>query len=270
MRNIFKRRRPDPPRYYIYLSQAKLDVLVSQIPVSRLRSLEAEVKVGLPMATAGIKSPAVARSSELAAKATVLRAYLRRNNDWVGTIENPKSYVHGVGTLPYGIMHGYRELAMFAGILDNVKVVLIGSASSMVGAAADATAKHNIDYYFVKFLSYAAKDGLEPEFNGYVDLGYYGEIMAKWKSLWDLGPAAPKKSLPDPQALSDGRRTVAEAVDQILGITPPDLAEDPAVKIGPAVPLLPSNSLSLEFLAKPLFKGNGILVATPIYVALAD
>lgn len=214
MPNIFRRPRHLPPRYYIYISQTKVEILVPQIPAQLLRSLEAEIKVNVGILAAGIKKPISDPSPELAAKVGVLSNYLDKQRDWTGTIADPRRYVKGVAPLQYGVMQDYwAELVVFGGVVDGVKLALIGSPASLIGAAADSTANHSLNYYVLKFLSEAAED-------------------------------------------AQGRGGEGEY----------EKAVDGALRAG----VLPPTRNRLEFLAKVLFSNDSVLVATPIYVALAD
>ncbi|MFJ5034568.1 DUF7019 family protein [Streptomyces sp. NPDC088560] len=214
MPNIFKRSRNRPLQYYVYISQTKLEILIPQIPARRLRSLEAEIKINVAAFAAGVKKSASAPSPELAAKAGVLSDYLEKQRGWVGTLADPGRYVKGVASLQYGVMQDYAaKLAFFGGVVDGVKLALIGSPASLVGAAADTAANHSLDYYVLKFLRQQAENA---------------------------------------RGSDDGASYEA--------------AVDGALNAG----VLPPTRLRLEFLAKPLFHNDRVLVATPIYVALAD
>jgi hypothetical protein len=214
MPNIFKRSSNRPLQYFVYISQTKLEILIPQIPARLLRSLEAEIKINVAAFAAGVKKTASAPPPELAAKAVVLSDYLEKQSGWVGTLADPGRYVKGVASLQYGVMQDYAaELAFFGGVVDGVKLALIGSPASLIGAAADTAANHSLDYYVLKFLRQQAENARE------------GGDGASYETAVD-------------GALSAG--------------------------------VLPPTRLRLEFLAKPLFHNLRVLVATPIYVALAD
>jgi hypothetical protein len=230
---MFKRS-PNPKlQYYIYISQSKVEMLVPQIPAFDLRSLEAELKVNVAAFAVGVKKPASAPSPELAAKTRAVSGYLQKQEGWVGTVTSPQRFVRGVAPLQYGVMKDYvAELAFFGGIVDGVKVGLIGSSASLVGAAAKADANHSLDYYVLKFLRSAAGDDDESE-----------------------------EAAADPE--------VEMALDEQFEMNfaePFETALDEALQPG----VFPPNQFRLEFLAKPLFQNERVLVATPIYVAFAD
>lgn len=159
-----------------------------------------------------------AASPELSAKARVLTDHLE-SQDWVGSLADPGRYVRDVASLRHGVMEDYgASLAVFVGVVNGLKLALIGSPASLVGTAADADANHSVDYYLLRFLSEAAD------------------------------------ALPSEEDLSASER---EFFEHAIGR---------ALNVGLSLP----TSLRLEFLAKPLFHADGVLVATPIWVALAD
>jgi hypothetical protein len=230
---MFKRS-PNPKlQYYIYISQPKVEMLVPQIPAFDLRSLEAELKVNVAAFAVGVKKPASAPSPELAAKTRALSAYLEKQEGWVGTVASPQRFVKGVAPLQYGVMKDYvAELVFFGGIVDGVKVGLIGSPASLVGAAAKSDANHSLDYYVLKFLRSAAGDDDDAA---------------------ESEEAADHEDAVDPEIEGYVNKQFEMAVDEALqpGVFSP-------------------NQFRLEFLAKPLFQNKRVLVATPIYVAFAD
>lgn len=213
---IFKRSKNPVLHYYLYISQTKLEALIPQIPASHLRSLEAEIKINAGVFAAGVKKPATVPSSALALKTRVLSDYLEKQEGWVGTPSSPGRYVRGTASLQYGVMRDYAaELAFFGGVVNGIKIGLIGSPASLIGAAADVAANHSLDYYTLKFLNAAAQG-------------------------------------PFPDDVSADRQF--------------ETALDQAMDAG----MLPPTQQRLEFLAKPLFHNDRLLIATPIYVAFAD
>ena len=216
MPSIFRRRRRFPVRYYVYISQTKLEILFPQIPARFLPSLEAEISVNVGVLAASVRKSVPDPSPELAAKAGVLSDYLDKQSGWVGTVADPGRFVKGVALLQYGVMQDYAaELVFFGGVVDGVKLALIGSPASLIGAAADATANHSLNYYDLKFLRENAESTQEDS--------------------------------------ETQRYEYEQAIDDAL-----------------EVDVLPPTRHKLEFLAKVIFHNENVLVATPIYVALAD
>ena len=225
---VFKRSSNRTPTFYIYVSQTKVEMLVPQIPASHLRSLEAEIKVNVAAFAVGVKKPAFAPSPELTAKTKVLSDYLEKQEGWVGTVAKPGRYVKGIASLRYGRIGNYvAGLAFFGGDVDGVKVGLIGSPESLIGAADSPATDHSLDHYLLTFLNGVAREATDP-------------------------PVHPAFVADEDWLESEGGNGYAYAVDRALrpGVLP--------------------HEHRLEFLAKTLFQDDGLLVATPIYVAFAD
>lgn len=219
MRGLFKRRKSSPLRYYLYISQSKLDVLVPQLPEPRLRALTADIRVNMGVVAASVKTSDKAASPELSARAKILTNYLESQQGWVGTLAEPGRYLRDIASLRHGVLENYAaNLAVFVGLVNGLKLALIGSPASLIGAAAQADANHSVDYYLLRFLGEAAE------------------------------------SLPAEEDLNEHERQFFEH------------AIDRALTVGLSLP----TSQRVEFLAKPLFHAEGVLVATPIWVAFAD
>ncbi len=242
----FKRSSAHTPVYYIYISQTKVEMLVPQIPASHVRSLEAEIKVNVAAFAVGVKKPASAPSPELTAKTRILSDYLGKQKGWVGTVASPGRYVKGLATLRYGVIReGYDGLAFFGGDVDGMKVGLIGSHESLIGAT-DSAASHRLDYYLLSFLNSAAEYEEQP--SGHDDAVYRDFLNSLPEDVTDP---------PDRDAFfAERHRSEVQRYEAAV-----ELALRPGV--------LPQQN-RLEFLAKTLFHNKGLLVATPIYVAFAD
>ncbi|OEU90155.1 hypothetical protein DB35_02230 [Streptomyces abyssalis] len=216
--NLFGRgKRRIPLKYYLYISQSKLDNLLPQIPQSFIKAFETEFKVSAGVLGATVRGKPGGDPSEVSARVGVLDAYLRKSEP-PGSVAQPGRYIAGAESFRYGIVHEYAsQLAFFGGPVDGVRCALIGSPDSLVGAAPKAGANHAPYYYTLKFLNALAS---APE--------------------WQQATGEPDYY------------SYPEAVDialQALSSTPPT---------------------RLEFLAKTLHVEPGVVVATPIYVAMAD
>jgi hypothetical protein len=243
---IFKRSSTPAPLYYIYISQTKVEMLVPQIPASHLRSLEAEIKVNVAAFAVGVKKPASAPSPELTAKTKVLSDYLEKQEGWVGTVASPGRYVKGLASLQYGVILDYAAgLAFFGGDVDGVKVGLIGSPESLIGAT-DSAANHSLDYYLLRFLNSVAEE--QPSDSGDEDAVYQDFL----------------NSFPE-EATNPPDRTAFAADKHRREVQSYEYAVEQALRPG----VLPHQH-RLAFLAKTLFHNDRLLVATPIYVAFAD
>ncbi|THV42227.1 DUF7019 family protein [Glycomyces buryatensis] len=204
-----------PLRYFLYISETKVDNLLPQIPPKFLRTMGFEVSVNAMVASAVVRRERPEEPVALSTRVSLLSDYIVQH-ERVGTIEDPAPYIGAVSRLRFGVVADYAsELAFFGGEVDGVKLGLIGSSSSMVGAADPIASDNGLEYYTLLFL------------NGVVDQ----------------------------ETLSPGRA---------MGIYEPGRAIDLALQ------LVPAQEHRLEFLAKTIRVEDGLVLATPIYVAMAD
>ena len=157
VRNLFRKRGSDTPRYYIYLSRTKVGMLYPQIPRHLVRSLEAEMKASIGVLQATVKGGKRPDDTDLYLQAAIVDQYMVRH-DRVGTVNAPERYVKDVATLKYGIVSEYAaDIAFFGGSVGEVKLGLIGSSDSMVGEPQRTEARHGLFSYTLRFLSQAAE-----------------------------------------------------------------------------------------------------------------
>ncbi|MGH6655927.1 MAG: DUF7019 family protein [Actinocrinis sp.] len=223
--NISGRSAGRRPRYYVYISRAKLDVLMPQLPTWHLPSVRVKIETKIMKSTLAAEWPVDAAEPGLVAKAGIVGNYLERRPEWVGTVKAPRSYIKGAGSLRYQIVRtGAVPLVVFSGNVDGVELALVGFEGFLVGAACEVAASHSIE----KFIQ-----------------GYVG----------------------------GGRRPAREAGGAGDGVVDRQGAAGPVVPgsdSGPApADAWRPDCFGLEFLAVPLYRCNGMLVATPLYVALA-
>lgn len=132
------RRREEPRlRYYLYVSDTKLDMLFEQIDQSMLKRVSAEVKVDFTLASVTLKradNPVPAR----AAKLRVVERIIDRHHH-VGTIEDPgNEYFRGRMQMAWGWLRPppVDDMVVFQGWQGHHTVVLAGSSRHVLGWAA--------------------------------------------------------------------------------------------------------------------------------------
>ncbi|MGW6459909.1 DUF7019 family protein [Streptomyces sp. NPDC055078] len=149
-----------------------------------------------------------------AAGALLLSGCLMRRREWMGTVAAPGRYVRDSAWLRHGVLRDYAaELAVFAGVVDGVKLALIGSPDGLVDTTWEAATDHGLDYYLLQYLR---------------------------------------------QDADSARRRTEE---------PPGLSWEAAADSLLAPGVLASDEVRMDFLAKPLFQSDGVLVATPVFVS---
>jgi hypothetical protein len=118
-------------KYYIYVSDTKVDMLFPQIQKGLRSKIAAELKVNLKLLelTIGGKNTPETRYSKL----DIINSYIRKSRD-LGTVEEPKAYFEGTLPMcwgPYG--HGSRQIVYFGGETERAILGLGGSLDHIIG-----------------------------------------------------------------------------------------------------------------------------------------
>ena len=116
-------------KYYIYISDAKVDMLLPQIPRAAKRKIATEFKIDLKVLSASRKAEtdiSEDRITRLEAVSSFIREYGN-----VGSIANPDAYIFDSMTLRMAILH-YRYL-YFGGQTENTILGLSGSVFHLLG-----------------------------------------------------------------------------------------------------------------------------------------
>lgn len=120
-------------RYYVYISDAKVDMLLPQIDPGFARKRSAEVGVRLPLLSA--KRSVDAQADRVARLERVVR-YVDDFCD-VGTVDEPGQYVRGRLTMRWGPLAGARAV-YFSGSTERTIVGLGGASGHVLGTVAPA------------------------------------------------------------------------------------------------------------------------------------
>lgn len=122
-------------RYYLYVSDAKVDMLFAQIPRAFLTGVSGELKVGLGVVSATLKQDAEPISKYEKLK-TIVR-YLDAQ-DQIGTVDDPKAYFRGELPMRWGSygssISETSPLVYFAGSTPLTEVGLGGSRHHVLGS----------------------------------------------------------------------------------------------------------------------------------------
>jgi uncharacterized protein DUF7019 len=143
----WRRRQKQPLRYYLYISDAKLDMLFSQIGESILKRISAEIKVDLKLAGVTLREreqPIASRTAKL----RVVEQYITEYHP-VGTIRDPgPEYFRGHMNMQWGWLRGYRwdeqnpPIVIFRGREESDFVALAGSRRHVLGEQPGDTSRN--------------------------------------------------------------------------------------------------------------------------------
>jgi hypothetical protein len=241
-------------KYYIYVSDSKVDMLYSQIPHGIREKIAAELKIDLKVLSVSLKEKATEQTRY--SKAELVAAYIEKQED-LGTADHPGTYIKDILPMKWGQYSEKDGLVYFGGRLDDTIVGLCGSMHHVIGTNIGESSAHA---YSLTPLIIAAllKDNSE------ADVLMRTEAYSSFSRTHSLGNSSDSRSVPSKPVL----RAVALATTKMGG---------PVQR--------------LEFLAKRLVEGwleasdtiygeqlaptdrdtrLRVLLGSPIYVALMD
>jgi hypothetical protein len=124
-------------KYYIYVSEAKVDMIFSQIPKRARDRIATELKFDLKIFSTIFKEGEA--KDTLYSKLKVVIDYIEKNYD-VGTIDNPKEYFKGNLPMRWGPFPPNEmpaSVVYFAGQTDSTVLGLGGSLKHVIGSQGD-------------------------------------------------------------------------------------------------------------------------------------
>lgn len=237
---IFRRRARTPLRYFLYISDAKLDMLYDQIDKGALRRIRAEVSVNLKLASVRLTQEPQAPVATRIAKLRVVEAFIDKYHS-VGSNQSPgDEYFRGQMDMQWGWLEVGGELpsrpvVMFRGRDEGGFVMLAGSRRHVIGEQQEVSGRNA-----------EAWSALPSIIAG---IGEHISVMPEWGE-WIRGVRA--------GTINAGPSEEAAAV-----FDPPESYVDAAANIALSAPYQ-----SVEFLAVPLVEGN-VRVPRQSYLGLA-
>lgn len=115
-------------KYYIYLSETKVDMLYEQIPKRLKDRLATELKIDLKFLSTTFTEEA--SEGTRIAKLKVVTEYIK-NNLPLGTVDMPKKYFQGSLRLHWGL---FKNMAYFCGMTERTIFGLGGSFANVIGS----------------------------------------------------------------------------------------------------------------------------------------
>jgi hypothetical protein len=139
------RRQKVSPRYYIYVSDTKLDMLFEQINLRTRKSISVELRIDLKLASVTLSNsdaPAPARMAKL----QIVEEYIIRNCE-MGTIKDSSTaYFCGTMDMQWAWLESWHSndaspIVLFRGEEESQLVMLAGSRRHVIGEPPDMTAR---------------------------------------------------------------------------------------------------------------------------------
>jgi hypothetical protein len=119
-------------KYYVYVSDSKVDMFYAQIPANLREKIATELKIDLKVISATFKSDA--NESTKFSKLKLVTEYIERH-EVVGTVDKPENYFKGTMNMRWGPVGGRNDTIMyFGGVTDETVLGLAGSIHNVIGA----------------------------------------------------------------------------------------------------------------------------------------
>jgi hypothetical protein len=121
-------------KYYVYVSDAKVEMLYAQIPRAIRDKIVAELKIDLKVVSLSLKGNPTDETRY--SKLRVVSDYL--DKEGVGTVDAPHTYFRGSVPMKWG---RFGETVYFTGASRGTVIGLGGSARHVIGAAPNASSE---------------------------------------------------------------------------------------------------------------------------------
>jgi hypothetical protein len=123
-------------KYYIYISDSKLDMLWPQLPEASKRRITRELKLDWKVISLSRKSEELPTEHRIHRLEAVERYLMTEESEKVGSLDSPKPWILDTLNLKSGVYRKWRrpdKAAIFAGADDHHVVLLGGSVHHLTG-----------------------------------------------------------------------------------------------------------------------------------------
>lgn len=125
--------------YFIYISDAKVDMLYSQIPRNIIAGLTSEIKFDFKIFGVTFSEKERTEEGERYNRLQAVLKYLQKQGE-IGSIDEDSPYIQGDLTVQWGIWDGF---VFFFGIIANHTIALCGSTSHLLNYVEEADLQKN-------------------------------------------------------------------------------------------------------------------------------
>ncbi len=126
----------DRPKYYVYVSDTKIDMIFAQVPQKLRDRLAAELRLDLKVVSLTLKENPSDQNRYT--RTRIVGEYLS-GREMVGTLDEPASYFRATMTMEWMCIDSYNgetpRIVYFTGVHESVVVGLTGSYHHVVGQA---------------------------------------------------------------------------------------------------------------------------------------
>jgi hypothetical protein len=131
-----------PIRYYVYISDTKVEMIYSQIPVPLRKKLSVQLQIDLKIVSATL-TPSASPETRYS-KLDLVKQFLE-STDLVGTVEDSLPYIAGQLLMRWGTIREGR-LVYFGGTTPTTMIGLAGSRRHVIGSPGTATTPEETPY----------------------------------------------------------------------------------------------------------------------------
>ena len=120
-------------KFYIYISETKVDMLYNQIPTGMLSKLGKELNVDVKalIVSAGLKVKYNEPKETLYSKLSIVERYIEKNY-LAGTVDKPKVYFKATLPMRWGTLNSTKDAIYFGGFFNDTIIGLCGSLKHLI------------------------------------------------------------------------------------------------------------------------------------------
>ena len=118
-----------PMKYYLYISEAKVEMLLAQIPHDRKKKVASELGIDVKLMKASRKTETEHEESRVSRMESVV-SFIRKNIE-IGSIDEPAEYVHDIQSI--GVLAD-PDGVYFCGATTKTTFALVGRSQPVEGA----------------------------------------------------------------------------------------------------------------------------------------
>jgi len=154
-------------KYYLYISDTKVDMLYSQIDKSLLKKIAVELRIDLKPLGAGLGATIKQNQSEETrySKLRLVVEYVEKHLN-VGWVDAPGTYFKGSLPMSWDLIHGdfgpKPYAVYFGGSTDRTIFGMVGSAHHLIGVRSDAPMSDIILHYTPNDMLNALANEVQP------------------------------------------------------------------------------------------------------------
>lgn len=136
-------------RYYVYISDSKLEMLYEQVPAGKREEIAGELSINLGLIATKFSSEKVKNARHQ--KIEIVKRYLGKRVGWLDT---KAPYVYGNATVAWGPFGEYPDVVYFGGYSEGWHIGLVGSHTNCIGSKGKSSPTgYSLSWFIIDLLS---------------------------------------------------------------------------------------------------------------------